>query len=221
MLNQDIFDIYRFRSTQGGTPYIYWRNEVWKILTENFFQKFVRPEDRILDIPCGFGEFINHIKCRQRIAMDIRSDSKKYLNPGVQFIKCESTKLALPDESVEKIFISNFFEHISREDIIITVKEAKRVLTKGGQVLVFQPNIRFLQKDYWMFYDHITPIDDRALEEVFGAYGLNMIHKIERFFPYTLKSRLPKSKLLVRLYLKFPILWGLFGEQSFLVFQKA
>lgn len=219
MLNKDIFNLYQFRLSQGGKKYSDWRLQSWKILVTDFFQKYVNSDDIVLDIPCGFGEFINNIKCQKKIAADIR-DSKKYLNPDVKFIICDSKKLSLPDKSVTKVFISNFFEHVSREDILSTIREVKRILKAGGEVLIFQPNIRFLLKKYWMFYDHITPIDDRALEEAFGAYGFSLKYKIERFFPYTLKSRLPKAAFLIKLYLRFPIFWLLFGEQSFLIFKK-
>ncbi len=73
------------------------------------------------------------------------------------------------DATVDRVFISNFFEHIPREAIVSTLTEARRVLKPDGRLLVLQPNVRYCAKDYWMFFDHITPVDDRALAEAFRA----------------------------------------------------
>ena len=38
-----------------------YRNRVWKILIEEFFFKWITSTDHILDLGCGYGEFINNI----------------------------------------------------------------------------------------------------------------------------------------------------------------
>lgn len=212
MLHQDIYKA-RFNE-------IKLRNGLWKILVNNFFQKYISKNDTVLDVPSGYCEFINNIKCKSKYAIDINSDGKEFASKNVKFISTKASKTTLKNSSIDKIFVSNFFEHITREEINITIKEFKRILKKNGQVLILQPNIRFINHDYWMFFDHITAIDDRALTEVFNANGLKLIKKIEKFLPYTTKSNLPKSNLFVQLYLKLPILWYFFGKQSFLIYKK-
>ena len=196
------------------------RKILWGVLVDRFFQKYINKNDTVLDVPCGYGEFINAIKCKQKLALDINPDSKKYLNKNVKFLKSSSTKIPLARGSVDKIFVSNFFEHISHSDIQKTVVEFKRVLKKGGQVLVLQPNIRFAANDYWMFFDHITPVDDRALEEVFAINGFTLKKRILRFMPFTSQSRLPVNRMLVSIYLSLPFVWRILGKQTFLIFQK-
>ena len=39
---------------------------------------------------------------------------------------------------------------------------------------MLQPNIRYCARDYWMYFDHITPVDDRALAEAFNATGFHV-----------------------------------------------
>lgn len=207
-------DIYKKRFSD-----IQKRDLLWKILIKNFFQNFISKSDIVLDLACGYGEFINNIKCSKKYALDINSDTKNYLNKDVFFINSKTKKIPLKSNLYDKIFISNFFEHISRDEIIATVKEVKRVLKEGGKVLILQPNIRFCSRDYWMFFDHITPIDDRALIEIFNINGFVNVLNIEKFLPYTTKSKLPQKDLFVKFYLKIPVLWKLFGAQSFLVFR--
>lgn len=194
---------------------------IWKILVNGFFQQFINKADTVLDVGCGYGEFINHVHCRKKVAIDLNPDSRKYLNKKVKFFLGSSAKMDfIKTASADKIFVSNFFEHLSREDIVKTIREFRRILQKRGEALILQPNIRFLEKDYWMFFDHLTPIDDRALEEIFTAHGFQLKKRILKFLPYTTKSRYPKSPWLVKLYLKLPLIWPLFGKQSFLIFKK-
>lgn len=87
--------------------------------------------------------------------------------------------------------------------------------------LVLQPNIRYCYKDYWMFFDHITPLDDRSLTEVLEINGFNVIECKPKFLPYTTKSNLPKSIILLKIYLRFPIIQQIVGKQAFIYAVKA
>jgi ubiquinone/menaquinone biosynthesis C-methylase UbiE len=211
----NISEIYknRFNDIDG-------RRKLWQILVQDFFQNFVPKRTSVFELACGYGEFINNIKCQKKYAIDINPVVKKYLNKDIIFFNETATKISIKDSQIDLIFASNFFEHITKAEIISVIKEAKRVLKPKGRFLILQPNIRFCSKDYWMFFDHITPIDDRALIEVFSGYGFKCRLDIERFLPYTTKSKLPQSDLFVRLYLRLPMLWRIFGQQSFLIFEK-
>lgn len=196
------------------------RKVLWRALVDKVFGKYINEDDVVLDVPCGYGEFINAITCKKKIGLDINPDSKKYLGKDVQFLKASSTKIPLTNNSVDKIFVSNFFEHITREDIQKTIIEFRRILKDGGQVMVLQPNVRFAYKNYWMFFDHITAVDDRALEEVFSIEQLRLVKRILRFTPYTSQSIFPVSNIMIRLYLSLPFVWRFFGQQTFMVFEK-
>lgn len=212
-----ISKIYKKRFFETGTEY---RDKMWSVLCKNFFQKYFDKNDTVVDIPCGYCEFINNIEVKNKIAIDLNPESSKYANKEVVFLNSTSEKIPLNNKSVDKIFVSNFFEHLTRDQIVNTISEFKRILKKGGKVLVLQPNIRFCAKDYWMFFDHITPIDDRALDEVFSIKGFKLFEKIDKFLPYSTKSKLPKSLVFIKIYLKYRILWSVFGKQSILVYFK-
>ncbi|WP_248580488.1 class I SAM-dependent methyltransferase [Nocardioides sp. InS609-2] len=198
------------------------RLDVWEVLCSRFFQKWVPDDAIVLDIAAGHCEFVNNIKAKRRIAVDLNPDVIHKAGPGVEAIVTRSDELVgIDDGSIDRVFISNFFEHVPREVIASTLLAVRRVLKADGKLLVLQPNVRYCAKDYWMFFDHITPVDDRALVEAFAAAGFDVELNIPRFLPYTTKSRLPSGPGLVKLYLKVPLAWRVLGAQAFMVGRPA
>jgi ubiquinone/menaquinone biosynthesis C-methylase UbiE len=212
--HEDLTALYRHRFSGEAEQ----RQGIWAVLCQDFFQRWVAPGATVLDVAAGHCEFINNIVAARKIAVDINPDVISRAAPGVEAHVARSDDVAmLPDASVDVVFISNFFEHVERSVILGTLLEARRVLRSTGRLLVLQPNVRYCARDYWQFFDHITPIDDRALAEAFGATGFDLVTSIPRFLPYTTESRLPSSPRLVRLYLKMPLAWRLLGAQAFMV----
>ncbi len=196
---------------------ITFRKEMWRVLCNDFFQKYVNPNGHIMEVAAGYCEFINNIKAQKKTALDLNPDVEQFASEDVQVVVSDSTNMtAIADGSVDTVFVSNFFEHIPHQQIEKTIIEIKRILSKNGKLIIIQPNIRFCLKDFWMFFDHITPLDDRAFVELLELKGFNIIESRDRFLPYTTKSRLPKSLLLIKLYLKFPLIWKLLGGQMFI-----
>lgn len=198
------------------------RQDLWQVLCSDFFQQWVPADAVVLDLAAGHCEFINNIRAGRRIAVDLNPDVTLRAAAGVETYVQRSDELTgIADHSIDVVFISNFFEHITREVILSTLVEVRRVLKPGGRLLVLQPNVRYCARDYWQFFDHITPVDDRALSEAFAATGYDVLRSIPRFLPYTTKSRLPSGPALVRLYLRVPLAWRVLGAQAFMVATPA
>ena len=194
------------------------RAALWQTLCRSWFQRWVPTDAVVLDLAAGHCEFVNNIVAGRRIAVDLNPAVHEHAGVGVETHVARSTDLhVLEDATVDRVFVSNFFEHITRDEIIGTLEEVRRVLRPDGKLLVLQPNIRYCARDYWMFFDHVTPVDDRALVEAFASTGFRVELNHPRFLPYTTKSRLPSSDALVRLYLRSPWAWRLLGGQAFMV----
>jgi SAM-dependent methyltransferase len=212
--SDDLKVLYRNRFGHEGEP----RTDLWQVLCSDFFQRWIPRDSTVLDVAAGHCEFINNIDAGTKLAIDLNPDVLELAAPGVEARVTRSDDMqGIEDSSVDRVFISNFFEHIPREVIVSTLVEVKRVLKPGGKIMVLQPNVRYCAKDYWMFFDHITPVDDRALVEVLTATGYDVDLCIPRFLPYTTKSRLPSTAALVRAYLKVPLAWRVLGAQAFVV----
>ena len=194
---------------------------MWKTLCENFFQKYVPEDSTVLDIASGNCEFINAIKARTKIALDINPSVKNFAEANVKVILSPSTKMnGIESNSIDVAFTSNFFEHLNREEIIQTIREIYRILKPNGSLLILQPNYRFCYKDYFMFFDHITALDDRSLCEILEVSGFKVIECKPKFLPYSTKNRLPKSIYLLKLYLHSEMCQQTFGKQIFVHAKK-
>jgi ubiquinone/menaquinone biosynthesis C-methylase UbiE len=182
------------------------RETLWKTLCESFFQRFVKPGDTVLELGCGYGDFINHIQCATRIAADRWPGIAEYLNPGVRAEVGEIPSLSgIASDSVDFIFASNVFEHLTKPEMAACMNEVKRVLRPGGTLNIVQPNYRLCYAEYFDDYTHVSIYSDRSLSDLLRANGFRILQCQARFLPLTIKSRLPVWPALIKAYLASPL----------------
>lgn len=199
-----------------------YRNKVWAILCQNFFQKHIGDEKTILDLGSGYGEFINNIEAKDKFAMDLNPDGKKQLNKDIQFYNCDcSEPWPVTAESLDVVFSSNFLEHLLTKDAVEdTITHAFKALKPGGKIFLLGPNINYVPGQYWDFWDHHVPISDNSIAELLKMKGFEIEQKIARFLPYSMSSGKQSPLIMVKLFLKLPIFWPLIGKQFFVVARK-
>ncbi|MDQ2096150.1 MAG: class I SAM-dependent methyltransferase [Tychonema bourrellyi B0820] len=123
-------------------------------------------------------------------------------------------------EHFDRIFISNFFEHLSnKEELIQIILFCFDALKPNGSLLVIQPNFKYSYKEYYDFIDHQLPITHLSLQELLETVGFEIDLMIPRFLPFSTKGR-PASPLLLKIYLKLPFLWQFLGGQMFVKASK-
>ncbi len=198
------------------------KEALWKILIDEILQKYIKNNDTVLDIGGGQCLFINNIKCGKKFANDLNPDIKKYANTDVITIQERADNLStMSDESIDVVFASNFFEHMKdKDELERVIVEIRRVLTVNGLLLVIQPNIRYAYKEYWDIIDHYIPISDSSLSDLLIINNFNVIKCYPKFMPWSPKHRLSRFQFLLKIYLRVPLLWKIFGKQLFLAAQK-
>jgi SAM-dependent methyltransferase len=198
------------------------KDAVWRVLCEDFFQRWVPADATLLDLGAGFCEFVNHIRCREKWAVDSDERIAAWAAPDVHAHCGPAHDLRWRSSaSVDVVFASNVFEHfLAKDDVLAALREAHRVLRPDGRFLILQPNIRYAYREYWDFFDHHLPLSDRAMVEALASCGFEIEFVRPRFLPYTTKSALPTWPMLVRLYLRCPPLHRLLGKQMFIVAAK-
>jgi len=199
-----------------------YRRAVWRVLIDDFFQQFVRPTDAVLDLGCGYGEFINQIHCGKRFAMDLNPDMPSRVEPGVQTLLQDcSTDWQLPDNSLDVIFTSNFFEHLPDKAALgRTLDQARRCLKPGGRLIALGPNIKYLPGAYWDFWDHYLQLTELSLREALENRSFKMERCIAKFLPYTMAGGPRYPMFFLRAYLKLTPVWHWFGKQFLVVALK-
>jgi SAM-dependent methyltransferase len=217
-MNENLNKIYQIRFS-GLEEY---RNAIWKILVKDFFSKWIQKGSSVLDLGCGYGEFINNVPDCERHAMDLNSDSGKHLDKDIHFHQQDCSKpWEIAPRSLDVIFSSNFFEHLpDKEALDQTIGHAMQALKPGGSLLAIGPNIAVLKGRYWDFWDHHVALSDQALSELLEIHGLEIKRAISRFLPYNMVRVKKRPLFLVSLYLRLPFLWPIWGKQFFLAATK-
>lgn len=182
------------------------RSRTWKVLCKYYFQKFIDPQDSVVDLGAGWCDFINNVKAREKFAVDLWPEILKEAKIDVKAIVSDVTSYpTIQTSSINVVFASNVFEHLHRDQMDYAVEEIKRVLTESGKVIILQPNYRLSYKRYFDDYTHLTIWTDVSLCDYLRSKGFNIVVVKKRFLPFSLKSRFPVSEVLIRLYLKSPI----------------
>ena len=200
-----------------------YRNKIWTVLIRDYFQTYIRQEDSVLDLGAGYGEFINHIACGKKFAMDLNPDTKHRVGADVEvFLRDCSEPWPLPDNSLDVVFTSNFFEHLPDNQVLArTLAEAKRCLKSGGCIIAMGPNITYAGKAYWDVIDHQLALSEESLAEALRSQGFRIEECIARFLPFTMSEGLQYPTFFVATYLRLPLAWRIFGKQFLVIGRKA
>src|SRR5262249_20113369 len=110
----------------------------------------------------------------------------------------------LVDGTVDFAFASNLFEHLPQADFRSVLESLRDKLSPQGTLTILQPNYRYAYRAYFDDYTHIAVYSHVSLCDFLRANGYEVLEARPRFLPLTVKSRLPVSPLLIRLYLASP-----------------
>src|ERR1051326_408067 len=216
--SENLAAIYR-RRFENTSDY---RNQVWSVLTQFFFNRLIPAQATVLDLGCGYGEFINQIRAARKIAMDLNPDVPKHLHPEIQHL-CQdcSAEWPLSPGALDVVFTSNFFEHLAdKEHLLRTLRQVWRCLKPGGSLIAIGPNIKHLAGKDWDVFDHHVMLTEASLGEALAISGFELQQVVERFLPFTMVNARRYPLWVVRVYLATPVLWRIFGRQFLVVARK-
>lgn len=182
------------------------RSVTWKALWRHFFSRRVQPDDCVLDLGCGYGDFINNVVARRRLAVDSWADMPRHMAPGVEPHVGTAWDLGwIEDGAVNLAFASNLFEHLTKDEIARTLELLARKMAPDGRLTLLQPNYRYAYREYFDDFTHVTVFSHTSLTDFLESLGWRVVEQRPRFLPLTVKSRLPVSEWLIALYLALPI----------------
>lgn len=206
---------YRFKNIEQSS-----RDIVWQLITQ-FIHRLVGPSDKILDPAAGRGEFIKFSLSNEKWVIDQEDYIGWKSEKNVRFIQGDCFGVDLPSDYFDLIFVSNLLEHLNTQyEIQKLLLKLKSALKSTGTIIIMGPNFKFCYKEYFDCADHVIPLTHISIEEHLKSAGLNTYINYPQFLPYSFRSRLPNWPFLVRLYLKYPLAWKLFGKQFLVLANK-
>ncbi len=127
----------------------------------------------------------------------------------------------MPDDSLNIIFTSNFFEHLlDKQALARTLDEARRCLKPDGRLIALGPNVTYCGDAYWSVVDHRLALSEKSLSEALMQAGFAIENCVDKFMPFTMSEGPRYPVFFVALYLRIPLAWRIFGKQFLVVGKK-
>ena len=185
------------------------RQQVWKQVAAYIQKRYIPKDSKILELGSGYCEFINNIQGSQKCAVDVFTRLPEFADPDVITRIQNCTDLScFTDSSFDVVFASNLFEHLTRDELLDTLSETRRVLRYGGWLILLQPNFKYCFRTYFDGYTHLQIFTDASIYDLLEMAGLRIRDLYPKFLPVNMKStlrlKLPYLGLLVWLYLRLP-----------------
>jgi 2-polyprenyl-3-methyl-5-hydroxy-6-metoxy-1,4-benzoquinol methylase len=148
----------------------------------------VNKDAKILDVGCGYGQFLNSLKELGYInilGIDINNESINECNEkGIKAIQSEDIRNYAKEcnEKYDFITMSHVLEHIDKDKIIDTLYHIKKYLLKeGGEFILMVPNAQSYTGAYWRYEDftHTIMFTAGSCNYVLKAAGFNSISFID------------------------------------------
>lgn len=182
------------------------REVLWRTLVQHYFQAQIPADGCVLELGAGYGNFINNVRARRRIAQDQWAGFADHLQADVEAHVGPVHDLSfLEDDSIDFVFASNLFEHITQDEFASVLKQLRQKLKRAGTLTLLQPNYRYAFREYFDDYTHKTVYSHLSIRDFLEANSYEVLACKPRFLPLTLKSRLKVSPSLIRLYLLSPV----------------
>ena len=195
------------------------KRELWDVLCQDFFQRYVGPDDTVLDLGAGTCEFINAIRCGTKIAVDLNPDTPLHARDARVVLTDSRDLSAIEPGSVD---VGLHLELLRAPGV--EARAARHARAVPHRAAAGWPDHRadaehpLPRRRYWDYLDHHLPLSHLSLSEALNMSRFAVDEVVPRFLPYTVKDRrIPHSTRLVRMYLKLRPAWPLLGRQMLVV----
>lgn len=138
------------------------------------------PGERVLDIGCGNGMFMEMLK-----EVGVESDGLDFDNQKVTQgrakglnIRNQKAEDFLADKTLtyDGIFLGHIIEHIPPKELLNLLLQCTRALKPNGKVIILTPNIAHppVVENFWLDLTHIRPYPRKLVEVILQGLGLTV-----------------------------------------------
>ena len=170
------------------------RQKIWPEM-QFLLDKYSSSRERILDLGCGNGRYFEYFSGKNVNYFGVDNSEKlikiaKSKYPQGNFQAADAFNLAFPDNFFDKIFSIAVLHHIPSEELRLQfLKEAKRILKPGGNLILTVWNFRELKEFLLLFKSIIFKILCFSKLD-FGDFLEPWGKKTERYYHYFFKKEL-------------------------------
>lgn len=183
---------YQYRALHSGHPMQRFWHRGKLTMIDRLIKNHLRAGSTLLEIGCGAGNLLLQatVKGSYPLALDLSMQALTFVRSrleescsgpdaprGYACIQSIGELLPLPDDSFDCILLSEVIEHLP--DPQVAIREAARVLRRGGRLLVTTPNYR----SFW-------PVMEWAVDRMNMAPRMAGEQHISRFYPASLRHLL-------------------------------
>ena len=129
-----------------------------KLISYLFDKYQFKKDEKILDLGCGRGEFLNAFCSKGLIGYGIDASNlaiKECPTAKINVCDLETEQLPYPDNYFDIIFSKSVFEHFHRPEKLM--KEVYRISKRGAKVINLVPSWEYCSDIYYEDYTHRTP----------------------------------------------------------------
>ena len=196
------------------------RAVLWGVLTD-YLSRYIAPEARVLELGAGYCYWINSIRAKVKVAVDLWEELPQYAAPDVTPVLHDLSQGLAPfkEHQFTAVLASNVLEHFEPAQALQLAAETYRVLVPLGRFIIIQPNFCYAYRHYFDDYTHRSIFTHVSLPTLLKSQGFQIEVVRPKFMPYSLRdSRFPVRPWLIRAYLKSP--FKPFAGQMLIIAQR-
>jgi len=144
---------------------------------EHIMKKYnLKHNQKFLDVGCGSGVFADAFKKKGFHVQGI--DREKFWKYTRRIKDLETSDFPYPNNSFNVVFSKSVIEHIHKPEHFLS--ECKRVLKKGGRLIILVPDWITQQNVFYEDYTHVQPYTITSMNDLLKIHGFKNV-QVELF----------------------------------------
>lgn len=141
--------------------------KAWIRRKNHLYEVFLKGK-KVIDFGCGEGEIIS-LDPKKITGVEINKNALIRLqNKGFDIIEATVESVPIPDGSYDVVLCNHVIEHLTVEQAYNMLKEAQRVLSSHGELIIVTPTPRTV----WNTFGHVKPYTAGAIMKLFRNKSL-------------------------------------------------